>query len=277
MAADSRPSRTPRTSVWLEDGTTGAKRRSGERRAAARRQGGSAKQGQQPALDLGSITAAAVRLLDAEGLAKFSMRRLASELGVTAMSVYWYVDSKDALLELALDAVQGEVPLPDPADESANWRDQLRQLAYGYRALFVEHPWLCQMFGNHLNVGPQATAFAEASTSVMRRTGLPARLLSGALYGLFYFVFGFATVESNWDARCREAGLTTDEYYAIVRSRLADRPEFEGSLDLRAEAGESGSVAEARDWDFAVALDCILAGIEAQCALLPSTTDGPTA
>lgn len=52
-------------------------------------------------------------MLDAEGLAKFSMRRLAAELNVTAMSVYWYVDTKDDLLELALDAVFGELELPD--------------------------------------------------------------------------------------------------------------------------------------------------------------------
>ena len=59
------------------------------------------------AADRERITEATVRLLDAEGLAKFSMRRLAAELNVTAMSVYWYVDTKDDLLELALDAVFG--------------------------------------------------------------------------------------------------------------------------------------------------------------------------
>ena len=53
--------------------------------------------------------ATSVRLLDEEGLAKFSMRRLAAELNVTAMSVYWYVDTKDDIFELALDAVFGEV------------------------------------------------------------------------------------------------------------------------------------------------------------------------
>ncbi len=71
------------------------------------------KAGQPAGLDLDKIVAATVRLLDSEGLAKFSMRRLAAELGVTAMSVYWYVDTKDDLLELAMDAVAGEMTLPD--------------------------------------------------------------------------------------------------------------------------------------------------------------------
>ncbi len=65
-----------------------------------------------------------MRLLDAEGLAGFSMRRLAAELNVTAMSVYWYVDTKDDLLELALDRAFGELELPDPEDD-ADWREQL--------------------------------------------------------------------------------------------------------------------------------------------------------
>src|SRR5437867_13131077 len=107
--------RTARTSVWL----AGKARRRGR--------GG----GQPSGLDRNRITEATVRLLDAEGLAKFSMRRLAAELNVTAMSVYWYVDTKDDLLELALDAVFGELALPSD-DTATDWRGQLRGLATEY-------------------------------------------------------------------------------------------------------------------------------------------------
>lgn len=114
--------RAARTSVWLE----GKVRRGG-------------RGGQPSGLDRERITEVTVRLLDAEGLAKFSMRRLAAELNVTAMSVYWYVDTKDDLLELALDAAFGELTLPDP-DGDEDWRDQLRALAREYRTLLVRHP-----------------------------------------------------------------------------------------------------------------------------------------
>src|SRR5690606_26001370 len=76
--------RAARPSVWLAGREP---RRSGR--------GG----GQPSGLDRERITEVTVRLLDAEGLARFSMRRLAAELNVTAMSVYWYVDTKDDLLE----------------------------------------------------------------------------------------------------------------------------------------------------------------------------------
>ena len=129
-----------RTSVWLDG------------KAAA----GAARGGGQPSgLDRDRITEVTVRLLDAEGLAKFSMRRLAAELNVTAMSVYWYVDTKDDLLELALDAASGEMELPDP-DAGEDWRDQLRTLAGGYRALLVRHPWVSPLAGTFLNIGPHS-------------------------------------------------------------------------------------------------------------------------
>ena len=95
-----------RVSVWLD------------RRTPSR-----TRKADQPALDRDRITAATVRLLDAEGPAKFSMRRLAAELDVTAMSLYWYVDTKDDLLELALDTAFAEIP---PSREDADWRDRLR-------------------------------------------------------------------------------------------------------------------------------------------------------
>ncbi|MFE9251779.1 TetR/AcrR family transcriptional regulator [Streptomyces sp. NPDC007088] len=78
-----------------------------------------ARRSDQPSgLDRERITAATVRLLDEEGLSKFSMRRLAAELDVTAMSVYWYVDTKDDLLELALDAVMAELLTGGPEAEA---------------------------------------------------------------------------------------------------------------------------------------------------------------
>ena len=125
-----------------------------------------------------------MRLLDAEGMAKFSMRRLAAELNVTAMSVYWYVDTKDDLLELALDAVFGELELPDP-ESGEDWRDQLRALAAGYRALLVRHPWVSPLIGTFLNIGPHSMAFSLRVQEVDPQDGAAAARTDGrALRGL---------------------------------------------------------------------------------------------
>lgn len=265
-SSDSRTtSRTGPTSVWLAERPAPAERRraavprsrSGQARDAGSAGGGAvAERGGQPdGLDRERITAASVRLLDADGLAGFSMRRLAAELGVTAMSVYWYVRSKDDLLELALDAVQGELALPDPADEDADWRDQLRLLAHEYRRMFRDHPWASRMSGSCLNVGPHAMAFSAAAHRIVRRSGLPAQQVPGGLAALFRFVLGFGTVEVNWHDRCQGTGLTADEYREAVYETVRARPEYADLAHGPAEAE--------RERDFGVALDCVIAGIEA--------------
>ncbi|MFH8404444.1 TetR/AcrR family transcriptional regulator [Streptomyces sp. NPDC018019] len=221
----------------------------------------------QPAgLDLDKIVAATVRLLDADGLAKFSMRRLAAELGVTAMSVYWYVDTKDDLLELAMDAVAGEMELPDESDERADWRDQLRHLATEYRAMLLAHPWMPRLLGQYLNFGPRSMAFSNATLRVMARSGLPKESTSGALAAVFQFVYGFATIQGLHRARCQAQGSSLDEYFQKVVGTVQDRPEFAETMELTVNATyarEGLSAEQMLDDDFAFALDLQIAGIEA--------------
>lgn len=176
MAAVPRKVRDARTSVWL-----------GGRPVAPRRR--------VPAgLDLGKIVTVTVRLLDEKGVAGLSMRRLAAELGVTAMSVYWYVDAKDDLLELALDSVYGELRLPDGdgdgggggGEDGGDWAAQLRQLAYEHRRMLIAHPWVPRLAGEYPNVGPRAAAFVSTAQRAMRRCGLPEDYLGGGLSLLFH-------------------------------------------------------------------------------------------
>ncbi|MEU5307722.1 TetR/AcrR family transcriptional regulator C-terminal domain-containing protein [Streptomyces sp. NPDC021562] len=239
-----------RASVWLE----------GKARKGAR-------SGQPSGLDRERITSATVRLLDADGLDKFSMRRLAAELNVTAMSVYWYVDTKDDLLELALDAAFGELPLPDAA--GGDWRAQLRALASEYRALLVRHPWLSPLAGRYLNIGPHSLAFSRVVQRVVRRAGLPAHGVTGAISAVFQFVYGYGTIESHFAARVAAAGMTADEYVDSTMHAVTEVPDtariIEESRDLLAARG-GDTVAEMRDRDFAFALDLLVAGIEAMVA-----------
>ncbi|MBK3580379.1 TetR/AcrR family transcriptional regulator C-terminal domain-containing protein [Streptomyces sp. MBT65] len=243
--------RSARTSVWLGTKT----RRSG-------RSGG-----QPSGLDRTRITDATVRLLDAEGLAKFSMRRLAAELNVTAMSVYWYVDTKDDLLELAMDAVFGELPpLPDPEAAGEDWRDQLRTLATEYRRLLVRHPWLSPLAGTFLNIGPNNLSFSRAVQRVIRRTGLPDHGLTGAISAVFQFVYGYGTIEGHFFARVADAGMTPDDYFRHAMTTFDGAPTtaeiVEESRKLMAARG-GDTVAEMMDRDFTFALDLLVAGIEA--------------
>ncbi|GGJ83294.1 TetR family transcriptional regulator [Streptomyces camponoticapitis] len=257
-----------RTSVWLE-GKPAARGRKSER------------SDHPTGLDRDRITAVSVRMLDAEGPAKFSMRRLAAELGVTAMSLYWYVDTKDDLLELALDSVYTEIDVREPVHAGADpdvaagsgtdsdWRDELRALAISYRALLVRHPWVSPLVGRFLNIGPHSMEFSTAVQRVMRGTGLPAHGQMGALSAVFQFVYGFGTIEGHFVQRCAEAGVGQDQYYRYAMGAIHEQPEYQGRFDqaeelMEARGGET--VEEMRERDFTFALEVLIAGIEAMRA-----------
>ncbi|CAM5636160.1 TetR/AcrR family transcriptional regulator OS=Streptomyces alboniger OX=132473 GN=CP975_17070 PE=4 SV=1 [Streptomyces alboniger] len=252
--AAGRTKNTARTSVWLQGKAS---------------RGGTRKGDQPSGLDRERITGATVRLLDAEGLAKFSMRRLATELNVTAMSVYWYVDTKDDLLELALDAVCGSMRIPDPQAAPEDWRDQLRALAEEYRALLIRHAWVSPLVGRFLNIGPNWLAFAVAIQHTVRNSGLPPYAQNGAISAVFQFVYGFGTIEGHFIARCAEAGLSQDEYYreavGTVHHELATHEVLESANELIAARG-GDTVEEMWHRDFTIALDLMIAGIEALLA-----------
>ncbi|MCX5196375.1 TetR family transcriptional regulator [Streptomyces sp. NBC_00249] len=198
-----------RTSVWLAARpVTPARRRS------------EAPSG----LDRDRITAATVRLLDAEGLARFSMRRLAAELGVTAMSLYWYVDTKHDLLELALDSALGQQRLPSGPSAGEAWTVRLRALACGYRRLVAEHPWVAPLSVAYPNIGPHARALDAALRRLLDASGLADTCRTGAHLAVSQFLNG--------------CGLN----------------------------GCGGTVRRAPEADFAVALDVLIAGIEAKAA-----------
>ncbi|MFB7463843.1 TetR/AcrR family transcriptional regulator [Streptomyces sp. NPDC056224] len=197
----------PRTSVWLAAGPA-APARSGGRRSEA-----------PSGLNRERITAATVRLLDADGLTRFSMRRLAARLGVTAMSLYWYVDTKHDLLELALDSALGELALSaGPAPEG--WPGRLRALARGYRRVLTDHPWVAPLAVAYPNIGPHARAFDTALQRLLDATGLADSARTGAHLAVSQFLHGCG-----------------------------------------------GTARRAPEGDFCLALDVLIAGIEAKAAV----------
>lgn len=97
-----------------------------------------ARSGDRQPLTRDQIVAAAIKLIDAEGLAGFTMRRLGGALGAGATSLYWHVKDKDQLIDLVLDEAALELRLDD--DAAARWRDRLAGLAREIRAGMKRHP-----------------------------------------------------------------------------------------------------------------------------------------
>ncbi|MFF5974900.1 TetR/AcrR family transcriptional regulator [Streptomyces sp. NPDC012769] len=247
-AAD-RAKNPARSSVWLENRDN----------RAARSGGGPA------GLDRERIVAASIRMLDEEGLAKLSMRKLATELNVTAMSLYWYVDTKDDIIEYAIDTCYAEIDLAE-VDAAGDWRDRIRALALAYRRMLVRHPWMSPCAGQYLNIGPYAIAVGSKIQEAVRDTGLPIERQPSAMSAVFQFVYGYGTIESQFQRRAAEAGMSQDDFYGESIKAFRDDPQFvevlEPIAEILDERASHGSVSDIWDRDFAYALEVLIAGIE---------------
>lgn len=243
-----------RSSVWLEN-------QEGEGRDNRAARGGSGPGG----LDRDRIVASSIRMLDEEGLAKLSMRKLATELNVTAMSLYWYVDTKDDIIEYAVDTCYGEIDLA-AIEAAEGWRERIRLLALEYRRMLVRHPWMSPCAGQYLNIGPNAIAVGNRIQQTIRDTGLPLSRTPSAMSAVFQFVYGYGTIEGQFARVAQQAGMSQDKFYTDSMDAFREDERFREALEDMTEVIDErlshGGVTEIWDRDFSYALDVLIAGIE---------------
>ncbi|MEU6076374.1 TetR/AcrR family transcriptional regulator [Micromonospora sp. NPDC047074] len=169
--------------------------------------------GPKPAYSRARITEAAIRIADAEGLEAATMRRIAAEIGAGAMSLYRYVPSRDDLIELIADRLQGEIDLEGMP--SGDWRADLTRYADGLRAMWLRHPWIATVrrtlpsYGpNQLLVIERVMGALDVHVSIDENLGLIA-LLTG-------YVESAVRDEIGWAEEARRSGLGEPEW--MVRS-----------------------------------------------------------
>ncbi|GIM94518.1 TetR/AcrR family transcriptional regulator [Paractinoplanes toevensis] len=144
------------------------------------------------------IVVAAVQLLDQLGTGGLTMRRLAQALDVTATALYWHVTTKEDVLDLALDQIFGDVPLPAA---TTDWRNDVRSLIRNWRAAMLRHPWAPNLIGRPM-LGPHVLARTEFLQSALSRGGLAELELAVTTRLLANYVIGAALTEATF----RQAG-----------------------------------------------------------------------
>jgi AcrR family transcriptional regulator len=149
----------------------------------------------EPPLTRDRIVAAAVALLDEEGIERLTMRRLAERLGVVAPSLYWHVDTKDDVLDLAVDAIFGEVP--PGTGTAASWRDDVTAVLTAWRNAMLRHPWASAVPARRRpTIGPNFLAWMEVLQATLTRAGFSGTSRSAATWALYNHVMGAAASQS---------------------------------------------------------------------------------
>jgi AcrR family transcriptional regulator len=136
------------------------------------------------------IVAAATELLDAEGLAAVSTRRLAQRLGVRAPSLYNHFATKDEILEAVADAVSASVDLTPLGTQE--WPVALSRWAHAYRAAIAAHPNVFPLLTTGPGLRPAALRAADAVYGALVQAGWPASYATRIGAAMRYLVIGSA-------------------------------------------------------------------------------------
>jgi AcrR family transcriptional regulator len=175
--------------------------------------------GPKPAHSREQITAAAIGIADAEGLGAVTMRRVAAEIGSGTMTLYRYVPTKDHLLDLMIDATEGELSLPDvpPAD----WRAGLRAVACMQRGRLLRHPWLASLESGRPSFGPNSLRNLERGFGMLDGLGLDIDQMMVLVSTLLAFVRGAVIAELAEQEAQRRTGLNTQQWQARMAPYVA--------------------------------------------------------
>ncbi|PXX56516.1 TetR family transcriptional regulator [Nocardia tenerifensis] len=198
-------------------------------------------QGTAAGLNRELIAAAAVALIDRNGLERFGVRPLAEELGVDPMSIYNHIKGKAALLDAASETVLAEI---SPDDEADDWEGVARSTARSYRTAAYRHPHIVPLLATRPQTSPAALTALERLVAAMHAAGLPDQLVADTPLLLFGFLNGYLlAVLSGGPGRAGDVPAIDAAHYPTM-------------ADLASRMGDFGSEAE-----FDRLLDTVLRGI----------------
>jgi AcrR family transcriptional regulator len=137
---------------------------------------------------------AAIALADHSGIESLTMRKLGQALGVEAMSLYYHVANKDALLDGMIDLVFGEIEFPA---SGADWKTAMRQRAISARAALRRHPWAVGLMESRRTPGPANLQHHDAVIGCLRQAGFSVALTAHAYSLLDSYIYGFALGQAS--------------------------------------------------------------------------------
>jgi len=176
-------------------------------------------------LDVDQIVDAAMAIADREGPAGMTMRKIAAELGVGVMSLYWYVPTKRDLEALVLERLMIESAPPD--EPTGDWRRDLASIAYASRANILRHAWMVDFFSSASFMSMEMVGHGflrHIENSIRMTESLPFDFLTKMtiVSVLDDFTRGATTEEivdrRRWDA----AGMTREEFQERLTPRMVE-------------------------------------------------------
>lgn len=214
------------------------------------------KETERPRLSKAAVVERGLALGDAEGLEAVTIRRLATELGVTPMALYWHFRNKDELLTGLADAVWAEIDVN--LDPDADWPAQLRWLLESLVAALRRHPSASQLLtGSEKRTSEAALVAMETALEVLDRAGFDAEYSAAIVRNALFTGVMLAMSEPGFEPGMTEAERAEHQRQNQVRLALLPPDRFPM---LVAAAGPM--TACDLDFHYQLGIDMFLAGVQ---------------
>ncbi len=212
-----------------------------------------------------AVVSAALAYIDRHGLAGFSIRNLAKELGVNPTAIAWHTGNRNVLLAEVVAAVQED--LAPPRHDGETWQDWLRALFNSYRAAVRRHPNVAPLIGSELVSNAQVSPhLIESILQALTEAGFAGQPLRGAFSAVIAAMAGFTTQEfapvpaenlEEWrDGMRRHLATIESERFPLLASNLplmvnqAFVTRWKNGVDAPLDNG------------FSIFVECVIAGLD---------------
>lgn len=199
------------------------------------------------------IVSKAIEIADKGGLIALSMRNLATELEIQAMSLYHHFQTKEELISYMADKLLTDLEALDSSLEPQDWRSIMQRRAQAAKELFREHPWLPLVIDSQVHSGIRRLTYLNDYIGTLRRLGLPIELTLKVTSLVDSYIYGYCLQLSHMANPDK-----SPEELAEAFSHGFDASEFPYLSEATALVMKQGYDAEA---DFLFGLNVILNGI----------------
>lgn len=205
------------------------------------------------------VVGAAIALADRQGIESLTMRTLAEDVGAGAMSLYYHVPNKDALLDAMVDAVFSEIEQPSA---EVDWKSAMRRRALSTREALHRHSWAVGLMEATKAPGPNDLRLHDAVLGCLRQAGFSVELAVQAYSLQDAYIYGFALQERSLPSGTREDfARTARKRVQETETRIEDVASAYPHL-AEVVGGYIATQGFSLDEAFLFGLDVILDGLE---------------
>jgi AcrR family transcriptional regulator len=210
------------------------------------------------------VLAAAVALADEHGIQALTMRRLAVDLGVEAMSLYYHLPDKETLLDGVAETVVAEIVAAAgraaDGDDGA-WRAVLRRQFLTARHVMLRHPWAPGLLGSRRTVPGTVFAYYDRILGTLVGAGFTYRLAHRALHAFGSMPLGFA--QEVFSPAPDGGGMDVDATEEELAGMAAALPHLSAMMAAEVHAATDPTLGWCDSQvEFEFTLDLLLDGLE---------------